>query len=51
MSTKTAVPEPEIRVIALVRDKDGRPKVDDPRSLPQQIIDQLSQEDREWLSL
>ena len=41
----------KIKAFGLVRDKDGRPLVDDPKSLPREIIDQLSDEDLIYLGL
>lgn len=36
---------------SLVRDKHGRPKVDDPSTLPPQILMMLSDDDLEYLGL
>lgn len=45
------MPSPKLRVFALVRDAEGRPKVDDPASLPPEIMSTLSAEDRAHLGL
>lgn len=39
----------KIKAYALVRDKHGRPKVDDPSTLPPEIINALSKEDLEYI--
>lgn len=51
MDIQFNMPEPEFRALGLVRDKNGRPKVDDPASLPDEIKAMLSEEDKAWLSL
>ena len=51
MNLESLIPQPEFRAFGLVRDKDGRPKVDDPSSLPPEVVAMLSKEDKEWLSL
>ena len=44
-------PTPKLKLFALVRDRDGRPKVDDPSTLPPEIVAALSPEDRAYLGL
>lgn len=46
-----ATPAPEIKLYALVRDAQGRPKVDDPQSMPPEVVATLSPEDRAYLGL
>lgn len=43
--------KPKLELYALVRDKDGRPKVDDPHNLPPQIKAALTAEDLAFLGL
>lgn len=41
--TNTRLPQPKTKAYMLVRDKNGKPKIDgDPRKLPQQIIQMMS---------
>jgi len=44
-------PQPEIRVFALVRDAEGRPKVDDPSKLPPEVVAALTPVDKAYLGL
>ena len=39
----------KIMAYVLVRDKKGRPKVDDPASVPQEVWDKLSESDKQWI--
>lgn len=43
--------KPKVTLFALVRDRDGNPKVDDPKALPPEIISALSESDRAYLGL
>lgn len=44
------LPAPKLQMFGLVRDKDGRPKVDgDPEGLPEQIKAMLTPEDWAYL--
>lgn len=43
--------KPKVKGYALVRDAAGRPKVDDPASLPPEVVKTLTPEDRRWLGL
>lgn len=38
------------RMVAIVRDKDGKPKFDDPMNVPQEILDVLTPEDFDHLT-
>ena len=42
--------QPEVRLVAIVRDKDGNPKFDDPYNVPAVIIKALTQSDIEHLN-
>jgi len=48
-SVKAKAAHGKFKGYALVRDKDGHPKVDDLNSLPNEIKQQLTQEDWEYL--
>ena len=51
MSMATSAKGAKIKGYMLVRDKFGKPKVDDVSTLPPQIIDTLSQEDKDYLGI
>jgi len=40
----------EVKLIAIVRDKDGNPKFDDPDNVPPEILAALSPEDIDYLN-
>lgn len=42
----TAIAKPKVVMYGLVRDKDGRPKIDDPENLPPPIAEMLTPEER-----
>lgn len=44
--TEATAPKPEQHLFGLVRDKDGRPKIDDPENLHPRIADMLSPAER-----
>lgn len=46
-----SAPKVKIKAFAIVRDKDGNPKVDNPDTLPKEIIDALSEKDKAYLKL
>lgn len=39
-----------VKLVALVRDRDGKPKFDDPNNVPQIIMDMLTAEDKAYLA-
>jgi hypothetical protein len=41
----------KLKLVALVRDKDGYPKFDNPHNVPQPILDMLTSDDLEYLEL
>lgn len=38
-----------VKLVALVRDKDGKPKFDDPHNVPDVIMDMLTDDDKAYL--
>jgi len=42
-------PPSEIRTVAIVRDKDGNPRFDDPDNVPEIVLAALSEQDLEYL--
>lgn len=45
-------PKPKVKLYGLVRDKDGKPKIDgDPRDLPPQIKAMLTRQEKRELGL
>lgn len=44
-----SMPAGKFKGFALVRDKDGNPKVDDPDNLPPEIYNALTDKDKEYL--
>lgn len=48
--TDIAIPTPQIRAFALVRDANGRPKIDDPANCAPEILAMLTPEEREELN-
>jgi len=49
-TTIPPLPVPEIKGFGIVRDADGHPKVDDLTTLPREIWDAFTEEDKAWLS-
>lgn len=51
MTLKVGVPRPKIEMYGLVRDKNGKPKVDNPQNLHPEQVKMLTPEERVELGL
>jgi len=49
MKAVIQAPPGKFKAFALVRDKDGKPKIDDPKNCPPEILEMLTDEEKEEL--